>query len=73
MRNLTNEQAESIALGIVIDYLLDGIEYQTIVESVDDSLADDENEAEDDDYTAVQDEASGILESIRKRLESSNL
>lgn len=64
MRNLTDEQAAEIALDIVRDFLMEGVEFLTIAETVDDVMVDldeDGEEATQEDYDAVENEVSRIV------------
>lgn len=69
MRNISDEQANEIALQVVIDHFRAGIEFIDIVEAVDDTFLEDEEEATDGDYKATDSQVIHILNNLILQLE----
>jgi hypothetical protein len=69
MRNLTDEIAAEIALGVVRDHLRAGVEYTDIAEAVDDSWDPDTEGAADEDYQAVASHVSTLMNRLQEQLD----
>ena len=68
MRNLTDEQAIYIATEIVREHLDSGVEYLDITEITNGVFEDDDEDATDEDYTAVASSVDMILRRLASEL-----